>query len=212
MLADDHAVVREGLRKLLAGRSNWKVVGEASNGREAVQKAEQVKPDVVVLDIGMPELNGLEATRQILQAVPGTEVLILALHESEDLLRDVVQAGAHGYVLKSDTGRDMVAAVEALAQHRPFFTPRALQMLPEGWLQGGALKVKRPASRSRLTPREREVVQLLAEGKGNKEVAGALDISVRTAETHRKNIMRKLQFHSVAQLVRYAFRNNIVGF
>jgi DNA-binding NarL/FixJ family response regulator len=212
LLAHDHAVVREGLRKLLAGRPNWKVVEEASNGREAVEKVKQAKPDVAVLDIGMPDLSGLEATRQILQAIPRTEVLILTLHESEGLLREVVQAGAHGYVLKSDTGRDLVAAVESLVQHKPFFTPRVLQMLPKEWLEEGALKVKRPASASRLTPREREIVQLLAEGKSNKEVAVTLGISIRTAETHRRNIMRKLQFHSVAELVRYAFRNNLAGF
>ena len=195
----------------LAGRPNWKVVAEACNGRDAVEKVKHVKPDVAVLDIGMPELNGLEATCQFLHAAPGTEVLILTLHESEDLLREVVQVGAHGYVLKSDTGRDLVAAVGALVQHKPLFAPRVLQMLPKGWLSEGDLKVKTPASRRRLTPREREVVRLLAEGKSNKEVAVALGISIRTAETHRSNIMHKLHLHNVTELMHYAFRNNIAG-
>jgi DNA-binding NarL/FixJ family response regulator len=205
-------VVRAGLRKLLASRADWKVVGEASNGREAVDKAKLVKPDVVVLDIGMPELNGLAATRQILKASPATEVLIFTIHESQDLLLELVLAGAHGYVLKSDGGRDLMAAVDALRHHKPFFSPSVISTLPEGWLEGGVLKIKRSALRSRLTAREREIVQLLAEGKSNKDVAVALGISIRTAETHRNNIMHKLQFHNLAELAQYAFRNMIARF
>jgi DNA-binding NarL/FixJ family response regulator len=210
LLADDHEVVRHGLRVLLEAHPGWEVVGEAGNGREAVDKVRQTKPDVVVLDITMPELNGLEATRQILKAAPQTEVLILTMHESEQVAREVLAAGARGYLLKSDAAHDLVDAVDALRQHRPFFTSRVSQMLLEGYLHGPTLSETAPTKRELLTPREREIVQLLAEGKSNKEVAGALGISPKTIETHRANIMRKLNLHSVSELVRFAVRNRMV--
>jgi DNA-binding NarL/FixJ family response regulator len=210
LLADDHEVVRQGLHRLLNGQPGWKVVGEAATGREAVEQAKKLKPDVVVLDISMPEMNGLEATQQIVKALPKTEVLILTLHDSEDLVRDVVQAGARGYVLKSDTGRDLVAGINALRQHQPFFTSRVSELVLQRCLRKDGATAKQHPSRTRLAPRELEVVKLLAQGKSNKEVAAALDISVRTAETHRSNIMRKLRLHTVADLVRYAIRHKIV--
>jgi len=210
LLADDHEVVRQGLRKLLEGRQHWRVIGEAANGREAVEKVRLLRPDVVVMDFGMPELNGLEATRQIVKAVPRTEVLVLTLHNSEELRDDIVRAGARGYVLKSDTGNDLVDAVDALQQHKPFFSAKVLKTLPRDYLRGSQLNVTRYARRDSLTPREREVVQLLAEGKCNKELAAALGISVRTAETHRYNVMRKLQLHAISDLVRYAIRNKLI--
>lgn len=210
LVVDDHEVVRRGLRALLEAEAGWEVSGEAVTGREAVQKTKQLKPDVVVLDIGMPELNGLEATRQILKASPPTEVLILTMHESEQLVREVLDAGARGYVLKSDAGRDLLAAVEALRRHQPFFTSKVAQMVLEGYLKCGSRREHDESARSRLTAREREIVQLLAEGKSNKQVAVALGISVKTAETHRTSIMRKLDLHSISDLVRYAIRNEIV--
>ncbi|MDP8980679.1 MAG: response regulator transcription factor [Acidobacteriota bacterium] len=211
LLADDHEIVRRGLRALLEGHPDWAVVGEAETGREAVEMARDVAPDVAILDIGMPELNGFEATRQILKAAPQTEVLILTMHESEQIVREVLDAGARGYVLKSDAGRDLVAAVEALCQHRTFFSSKIADMLLHAYLRPSPRPNGEPEpARGRLTAREREIVQLLAEGKSNKEVAQALNISIKTAETHRTNIMNKLDLRSITALVRYAVRNNIV--
>lgn len=209
LVADDHEVVRRGIRAVLEVQPGCEVCGEAVTGREAVRKARRLAPDIVILDIGMPELNGLDATRQIRKALPHTEVLILTMHESEQVVREVLAAGARGYLLKSDAGRDLVAAVEALRSHKPFFTSAVAEQLLEDYLKTAA----RPGvahSPTRLTPREREIVQLLAEGKSNKEVAAALGISVKTAETHRTKIMRKLDLHSLSELVRYAIRNKII--
>ena len=210
VIADDHEVVRKGLRSLLEEHHDVEIVGEASNGREAVDKVAVLKPDVVVLDIGMPELNGLEATRQIVKATPRTEVLILTVFETEEVIREVLRAGARGYVLKSDAGRLLVSAIEAVSAHKPFFTSRVSELVLAGFLSGES----RPESDSSglpLTPREREVLQLLAEGKTNKDVAAALGIGLKTVETHRMNLMSKLGLHSVVDLVRYAIRNGIVA-
>ncbi|TMA26329.1 MAG: response regulator transcription factor [Deltaproteobacteria bacterium] len=210
VIADDHEVVRKGLRSLLEEQHDVEIVGEASNGREAVDKVAVLKPDVVVLDIGMPELNGLEATRQIVKATPRTEVLILTVFETEEVIREVLRAGARGYVLKSDAGRLLVSAIEAVSAHKPFFTSRVSELVLAGFLSGES----RPESDSSglpLTPREREVLQLLAEGKTNKDVAAALGIGLKTVETHRMNLMSKLGLHSVVDLVRYAIRNGIVA-
>jgi DNA-binding NarL/FixJ family response regulator len=203
-------VVRKGLVALLQQEPDWHVCGEASDGREAVDKAQQLKPDVIILDIGMPSLNGLEATRQILKMNPDARILILTLHDSDQVVRDVLNAGARGFLLKSDAARDLVAAVEALRRDKTYFTSKVASMVLEGYLKGSTGPLPAAISRNRLTPREREIVQLLAEGKSTKEVAVALGLSVKTAETHRSNIMRKLQLHSVSDLVLYAVRNNIV--
>ncbi len=207
LLADDHEVVRRGVRVLLEAHPGWQVCDEAVEGREAVAKAGRLLPDVVILDIGMPLLNGLEAARQIRRTSPRCEVLILTMHESEQLIREVLASGARGYVLKTDAGRNLVNAVEALSRHKTFFTSSVAEFLLQGFLDGRG----EPPEPSSLTQREREVVQLLAEGKGNKEVANTLGISVRTAETHRTNIMRKLGCHSFSDLVRYAIRNSIIA-
>ncbi len=211
LVADDHEVVRHGVRSLLEAHPGWEVIAEASDGRDAVEKASQLHPDVVILDIGMPNLNGLEATRQILRGHPGARVLILTMHESEQVVREVLEAGARGFLLKSDAGRDLVAAVEALQRNKTFFTSKVAEMVLETFLKS---KPRSPeetfSTREILTPREREIVQLLAEGKSTKEVAVALNLSVKTAETHRSNIMRKLNLHSISELVLYAVRNNIV--
>ena len=211
LVADDHDVVRRGIRALLEDQPGWEVCAEATNGRQAVEKVKQLKPDVVVLDVTMPELNGLEAARQIRKLFPNVEVLILTMHDSEQVAQEVIKTGARGYILKSDAGRDLVTAVQAVSRHKNFFTNRVSQMVSDSQLRGGLQAVDAESIGSRLTAREREIVQLLAEGKANKEVAGLLSISVKTVETHRTNIMRKLDLHSVSELVRYAVRNNIVA-
>jgi DNA-binding NarL/FixJ family response regulator len=210
LVADDHQVVRTGLRALLESKSGWQVCAEAANGREAVEKAAQLKPDVAVVDIGMPLLNGVEATRQIRKLSPKTEVLILTMHDSELLVQEVLRAGAHGYILKDDADRDLVAAVDALRRHKPYLSSRVSEAASNAPGPSGEGSNFSQSSRGRLTPREREILQLLAEGKSNKEVAGYLGISVKTAETHRANIMLKLDFHSITELVRYAVRNKII--
>jgi len=214
LIADDHEVARRGIRALLESHPGWEVCGEAKDGRETVELAGRVNPDLVLLDIGMPNLNGLEAARQILATSPGVAILILTMHDSDQVVREVLRAGARGFLLKSDAGRDLVAAVEALQLQRTFFTTRVSQMVLEGFLdrdnrQDGS-NGNHDYSSDVLTGREREVIQLLAEGKTSKEVAVTLNLSVKTAETHRTNLMRKLGLHSVADLTRYAVRNGIV--
>jgi len=208
LVADDHEVVRRGVCALLESHAGFQVCDEAVDGREAVEKATRSLPDVVILDIGMPGLNGFDAARQIRKVSPASEILILTMHESEQVIREVLAAGARGYVLKSDAGRDLVAAVEALSRHKTFFTSSVAEMVLQKYLEGNPESASHEASS--LTPREREVVQLVAEGRTNKEVATALNISVKTAETHRTNIMRKLDCHSLSELVRYAIRNKII--
>jgi DNA-binding NarL/FixJ family response regulator len=206
LVVDDHAVVRRGVRSLLESRDGWEVCGEAMTGRDAVEQSRRLRPDVVVMDLSLPELNGLDATRHILKDAPETEVLVLTMHQSEELARDVLQAGARGYVLKSDADENLIAAVESLRQHKPFLTPTVTEFVLDGYIRDGA---DQDASR-RVTAREREIIQLIAEGKSNKNAAAALKISVKTIEAHRANIMRKLHLRSVSDLVRYAIRNKIV--
>ncbi len=212
LVADDHEVVRRGVVSIISAQPGWELVGEAFTGRDAVEQARKHKPNLVIMDISMPELNGLEATRQILRELPATEVLILSMHESEQMTRELLDTGARGYVLKSDATRDLIAAVEALRRHRPYFTNKVSDVVLKGYLQRSTRSEEpvQDTRRSQLTPREREVVQLLAEGKSNKEVAKALNISVKTAETHRARIVAKLNLHSISDLVRYAVRNGIV--
>jgi len=207
LVADDHSVVRTGLRTLLESEEGWEVCAEATNGREAVEKAKELKPDVAVLDIGMPLVNGIEATRQMKKVSPETEILILTMHDSESLIEEVLGAGARGYILKDDADLNLVRAVDVVRQHKPYLSTRVSEAVSKTALPP---EVEAGLDRRRLTPREREILQLLAEGKSNKEIASFLDISVKTAETHRANIMLKLNFHSITELVRYAVRNNII--
>ena len=209
LLADDHEIVRRGLKELLEEQVGWTVCAEASNGREAVEAAVRTGPDVAVLDFSMPELNGLEATRRIRQVAPHIEVLVFTMHESEELIREVLAAGARGYLLKSDATRQLIPAVESLARHKPFFSGRVSEVVLEGFLKGD---VGRPVSLTtdRLTSREREIVQLLAEGNSNKDIARRLTLSVKTVETHRAAVMRKLELNSLADLIRWAIRNNFI--
>ena len=210
LIVDDHDIIRRGLKDLLSGEPGWEVCAEAKTGKEAVVLAEQLRPQIVVMDISMPDLNGLEAARRIHKALPKAGILILTMHFSDQLVREVIEAGARGYILKSDADRDLVAAVDSIANRRTFFTSRASEMLlGNGTAATSNVEPSLPL-RSRLTSREREIVQLLAEGKSSKEVAVALGISVKTAETHRANIMRKLEIHSISELVRYAVKNQII--
>jgi DNA-binding NarL/FixJ family response regulator len=212
LIADDHDLMRRSLRSLLLARPGWNICAEAKSGREAVAKAEQLKPDVAILDVCMPGLNGVEATRQIRKVSRNSEVLILSVHHSSHLIRSTLEAGARGFLVKSDSDRSLVTAVESLANRKPFFTSYATELLLNYHAPEPSRVVASPAilADTPLTSRECEIVQLLAEGKSSKEVATTLNISTKTAETHRANIMRKLGFHSVGQLVRYAIRTQMI--
>lgn len=203
MIADDHDVVRAGLRRIFEARSGWSVVAEAADGRRAIAQAMTHKPDVAIIDYSLPLINGVEATRQIKLRVPSVEVLIFTMHDNEMILQDLLQAGARGYLLKSDVEQHLYSAVEALAVGRPYFTGGASDRILDAYL----MKSK---AEGVLTSRERGIVQLIAEGHSNKAIAGVLNISIKTVETHRSNIMHKLHFDSTAALVRYAVRHKLV--
>jgi DNA-binding NarL/FixJ family response regulator len=209
-IADDHEAVGRGLRQMLEAHSGWEIAGEAVNGREAVEKVGELKPDLVILDISMPELNGFAATRQILKLLPRTEILILSMHESEQVIRDALEAGARGYVLKTDAVRDLVPAVEALSRHQLSFSPNLAEMVLQGYLDDRRADAGKDSLR-RLTKRERQILQLLAEGKSNKTIACELEISVKTAVAHRANIMHKLGCDSLSDIVRFAIRANVIS-
>ncbi|MEP6506660.1 MAG: response regulator transcription factor [Gemmatimonadales bacterium] len=208
LIVDDHSVVRRGVRALLESQDGWEVCGEADNGREAIEKVAELKPDLVVLDVSLPGLNGLEATPQILKASPNTEVLVLTMHHSEELVRQVLRSGAKGYVLKSDADHSLVEAIESVRQHKPFVTNAVTEFALDSYLRGDSGEIEVP--KVPTTPRERQIIQLVAESRSSKEVAATLGISVKTVESHRTNIMRKLRLRSVSDLVRYAIRNGIV--
>jgi DNA-binding NarL/FixJ family response regulator len=203
LIADDHDILRRGIKAVLSSRPGWEVCAEASTGRQAVAMAEEHRPDIVVMDISMPELSGVEAVRQIRTMLPKTKVMVLSVHFSDQLVREVVDAGAHGYILKSDADTHLLRAVEALANRRSFFTSGAAKLILD---RGSSTTL----IRKRLTLREQEILQLLADGKSTKNVAVMLGISVKTGETHRANIMRKLEMHSVSELVRYAVKNHMI--
>lgn len=211
LLADDHEIVRRGLRAVLEAEPDLEVTDEAASGLDAVEKAQRNHPDVVLMDISMPELNGLEAARRIRRALPGVEVLFLTMHESEQMVREGMDAGGRGFLLKTDAGHELVPAVRSVSRHKPYFSPRIRAMsFSSGDPANPANALRGPVRLCALTPREREVVQLLGEGKSTKDVASALQITLKTAATHRTNILRKLELHSIADLVRYAIRNGIV--
>jgi DNA-binding NarL/FixJ family response regulator len=200
LIADDHDLIRRGVRDLLAARSGWQVVGEACNGTDAVRKAVSLRPDIAILDFSMPELNGPGAAAQIAEKVPETGVVVLTMHDSEQVMREVLQAGARGLVLKSDADRDLLEAVEAVAKKRHFFTTRLSELVLGGYLAGTATMEKEKKKVAQLTERECEVMRLLADGMSSKEAATRLQISIRTVESHRINISRKLGFNSIAKL------------
>jgi DNA-binding NarL/FixJ family response regulator len=203
MIADDHALVRQGLRSVLEAQEGWTVCGEAENGRAAVKLGLELKPDVFLIDVTMPELNGLDVTRQLRRERPDAAILILTMHESDQLCADLMRAGARGYLLKSDSPRQLLAAVEAVASGKQFFTP----VVSGGRQASLGTAARTPA---RLSTREREIVQLLAEGRTNKEIAAMLGIAYKTVDAHRTNVMKRLNMHSVAEVVRYAVRERII--
>jgi DNA-binding NarL/FixJ family response regulator len=203
LIADDHDVVRRGLRDILQDRPGWEVVAEAGNGQDAISATLKHKPDIAIVDYALPLLNGIEVTRQIRARIPQTQVLIFTMHDSEMLLQQALQAGARGFLLKSDADDLLIAAVHALTQHKPFFTGRVSEKLLQSFL------VKTDPI-SVLTPREQSVVQLIAEGKTNKEMGQVLSLSTKTIESHRASAMRKLNMTTTAELIRYAIRNKLV--
>jgi RNA polymerase sigma factor (sigma-70 family) len=210
LLADDHGIVRKGLRFLLERQPGMQVVGEASDGREAVKLAEELTPHVVIMDVAMPQLNGIDAAAQIVKIHPKTGVIMLSMHSDESYLVRALSAGAKGYLLKESAEVDLVRAVQVVAQGRPFFSPRIAQTLLEDYMKSLQRRGLED-SYEILTDREREVLQLLAEGKSNKEVAAILDLSVYTVETHRTNLMQKLNLHNTAEIVLYAVRKKIIN-
>src|SRR5256714_10952006 len=209
-VADDHEIVRRGLCALLTSHSGWEICGEAGDGRKAVEKVARLKPDIVILDIGMPSLNGLDAARQILHNEPRQKIAILSVMDSEQVIHEALKAGAGAYISKADGARDLIGAIEALQQNETYFNSRIGQIVLNGFLNPGKIPPRRSSGLADLTAREREIAQLVAEGKSTKEVAVTLGVSVKTAETHRSNLMRKLGLHCVSELVLYAVRNNIV--
>jgi DNA-binding NarL/FixJ family response regulator len=204
LIADDHDVVRSGVRSILEAQPGWEVVGEAETGKDAVDRALATRPDIVVLDYALPVMNGIEATRQIRARVAGAEVLIFTMHDTATLVREVLEAGAKGFLLKSDARKFLIAAVESLAAHKPFFTGKVSEALLQTYLAKGT------APASVLTSREKSVVQLIAEGQTNKRIADVLRVGVKTVETHRASALRKLNLDTTAALIRYAIRNKLV--
>ena len=210
LIADDHELFRDGIKSLLQSHPYWEICGEASTGVEAVAKAAELKPDIIILDIAMPGLNGVDAARRIRIASKNSEVLILSVHYSDQLIHEIIDAGAHGYLLKSDSDRDLLSAIETLARHKPFFTSQAGEVIQNRHNTDEPVTKIPQLVRNRVTSREREIIQRLAEGEGSKEIALSLGISSKTVETHRANVMRKLEVHNISELVRYAVRNQIV--
>jgi DNA-binding NarL/FixJ family response regulator len=210
LLADDHIVMRTGLRALLERQPNLEVVGESENGRETVALAASLRPDVVVMDVGMPVLNGIEATQTIVTQCPAIAVVILSMHSDESYVMRALKAGARGYLLKDSAAADLIGAIQAMSQGKSFFSPKVSRILAEDYVR--VLKQKGAVDTyDLLTSREREILQLLAEGKTNKEVATALNISPYTVETHRSHILQKLNLHNSAELVLYAVRKGIIS-
>jgi DNA-binding NarL/FixJ family response regulator len=211
LLADDHALMRRGARGVLQSRRGWKVVGEAVNGTETVAKAKKLRPDVVIVDIGMPEQDGVQVTRQIREALPGTRVLVLTMHESDHMVQSALEAGAHGYILKSDLTELLIKAVKDVIEGKRSLTPKVSEIVVEGFLKAKNHRQQAEGKEIRPTDREIEIIRYLAEGKVNKEIAAELGISVSTVETHRARIMHKLGLHSLAELIHYAMRHGIVA-
>lgn len=209
VLADDHHIVRDGLRSLLEEQGDMEVIAEAENGRDAVALAAELRPDVVVMDVGMPDLNGMEATRQVLERARGTRVVALSMHSDRRFVAGMLEAGASGYVIKDAAFEELARAIRAAVDGRTFLCPAVAGVVVEDYLNRRAADEPTPARP--LTPREREVLQLLAEGSATKQIAARLGVSVKTVETHRSHIMAKLNIHSVAELTRYAIREGLTS-
>ena len=207
LIADDHEIVRAGVRNLIEN-GGYVCCGEASDGRSAVRMAAELNPDVAIIDVTMPELNGIEAAKQILKACPDTKVLVFTVHDAEQVVVEIFRSGAHGYVLKSDAGRELLEAIECVLGGRHYFSSQVSEVIYDSMKGGGLARPQDDDEKP--TTRERELIQLLAEGLSNKEAADRLGISVKTVETHRAAVMRKLGLHSIGELVRYAIRNHII--
>ena len=210
LLADDHALIRRGARGVLQSQHAWRIVGEAGDGIEAVEKAKRLKPDLAIVDISMPELDGIQVTRQIREAVPNTKVLVLTMHESEQLVESALDAGAHGYVLKSDLTACLVKAVKEISGGGRSLTTKVTEIVVEGFLKARGHDQRQGAG-TQPTSRQLEIIRLLAQGKANKEIACQLGIAVRTVEAHRANLMHKPGFHSLADIIQYALRQGIIS-
>lgn len=208
LLADDHTLVRSGIRSLLEDEPGLSVIGEAEDGRTAVTMASQLKPDVVVMDIAMPLLNGLEATRQIKTQCPGVKVLILSMHDNEEYIRQVLEAGAMGYILKDAAARELISAIQSVHRGEAVLSPAVTRLVIEDYLRWGGLRPQ--AEADSLSPREREVLQLIAEGYTNKQIAEILSISIKTVQAHRNNLMQKLDLHDRGELIKYAIQKKII--
>jgi DNA-binding NarL/FixJ family response regulator len=210
LIADDHELVRHGIRGILDGHNGWAVVGEADDGDEAVRMAEHLQPDLAIVDITMPRMDGLEATRRIQTVAPRTKILILSMHESDQMVRRVLEAGAKGYVLKSDLAATLVKAVGDISRGKRTLTPKVSEIVLQGFLKAEKEPKRTEEPKAKPTPRELEIIRLMAQGKANKEIASALKIATRTVEAHRAQIMNRLNLHSTAEVVRYAIRQKIV--
>ena len=208
LIADDHEIVRRAVRHLLEQRPEWQVCADAATGQEAVRLSQELRPDIVILDLSMPDISGVEVTQQLRESLPDTKIIVLSMHDSEVLTRQALAAGAHGYLLKSDAAAHIERAIEALLQGKGYFTPGIAATLVSALVHGRA--PSEPPNQARLTTREREILRLLAEGISNKAIARQLDLAVPTVQTHRAAIMRKLKVSSLAGLVRYAVRNGVV--
>ncbi|HYJ04258.1 MAG TPA: response regulator transcription factor [Chthoniobacterales bacterium] len=210
LIADDHDVMREGTRAIIERQPDWEVCGMAATGREAVAEAIRLEPNIVIMDMTMPQLNGLDAAVQIKRRLPRTEIIMFTAHETDELIREVFDIGVKSFIFKAEAHTYLIDAIQSLSQHKPFFTSKVSEILFADILNRSEPHSNGSRPGQRLSAREREVVQLLSEGGSNKEVAEALGISVRTAETHRATVLRKLGLDSIASLVRYAIRNKIV--
>ena len=209
LIVDDHALVRRGAREVLNSQRGWRVVGEAANGLEAVKKAVRLKPDIAIVDIGIPSLDGIEVTRRIREAAPDIKVLVLTMDESDQMVRRALEAGARGYVLKSDLTDCLPKAVRAVAGGKRFLTPKVSEIVLEGFLNSSSKHQEGHRAEAQVGPREIEIIRLLSEGRTNKEIAAQLEITIRTVETHRSNIMHKLGLHSGAEIIHYSLRHGI---
>lgn len=210
LIADDHELVRRGLRATLEDRPGWEVVGEAGDGEEAIKLSLKLRPDLLVLDVNMPKQNGLEVARALQERAPKIRVLVLTVHDSAQIVREIMQAGAKGYLLKSEAGKDLPTAVETVMQDQPFLTPSVTNIVLDTFLKSAPKPAAPETPPVPLSTRENEVIKLLAQGHSNKDVARQLGISVKTVDTHRTNLMRKIGLHSITELVRYAIRNGLV--
>ena len=211
LIADDHKIMLAGLRSILEKQTDFEVVGEADNGRKAVQMAQGKKPDVVVMDVSMPDLNGIEATKQIIESLPETRVIALSMHSDKRFVMGMLRAGASGYLLKDCASQELANAIDQVARGKKYLSPEITGVVIDDFLLGRGSSEEVAIAASQLSPREREVLQLIAEGWSTKQIASHLYVSIKTIETHRRQIMKKLDLHSIADLTKYAIREGLTS-